>query len=337
MSNREKVVDIFLQNPDYNQKKIAKIAKLSLYTVNQAIRNYKLNITNERKPGSGRRKGTTDKMLERKVKNILKHKKSDSTRDLARKYGTSASTIHRIKVRNNHKTYTKQKIPFKSIQQFNDGIDRAKQFERFLRGKKNYCILIDDETYVKLDFSTLPGKQFYVKKRGEILPESMTTITSEKFPAKRLVWQTICECGMRSAPFVMTGTMDSKIYIKECLQNKLLPLIKKHSKPVIFWPDLAPVHYSKTAQQWFVNNNVEVVPKAANPPSIPEDRPIEKYWALCKRELKKEPKAARNDEDFKYRWNRASSRISEETIKCMMSTVRNKIKSRAQMNKIGEN
>ena len=325
-----------MQNPDYTQKKIAEIAKVSLRTVKRAIRNYKLDISNDRKPGSGRPKGTADKLLERKVKEFLRRRKNDSVRDLGEKCGTFSSTIHRIKVRNGYKTYRKQKISLKTSKQFNNGIDRAKQFERFLRGKKNHCLMIDDETYVKLDFSTLPGKQFYIKKRGETLPDSVTTIASEKFPAKRLIWQTICECGMRSAPFAMTGTMDSNLYVNECLHKRLLPFIKKHNKPVIFWPDLAPIHYSKTAQQWFVDNDVQVVPKEANPPCVPEDRPIERYWALCKRELKKEPKAAKNDEEFKYRWKRASARVSEETIKCMMSTVRDKIKLRAQLEKIEE-
>lgn len=42
------------------------------------------------------------------------------------------------------------------------------------------------ESYVKLDFSTLPGKEFYMKKSGKTLPESITTISSEKFPAKKI-------------------------------------------------------------------------------------------------------------------------------------------------------
>ena len=46
--------------------------------------------------------------------------------DLGEKCGTSSSI--RIKVRNGYKTYRKQKISLKTSKQFNNGIDRAKQF-----------------------------------------------------------------------------------------------------------------------------------------------------------------------------------------------------------------
>ena len=64
------------------------------------------------------------------------------------------------------------------------------------------------------------------------------------------------------------------------------------------------------------------VPTVANQPN-PEDHPIETYWKLIKDELKKEPRAA----GFKtLNIGGSVSRIAEETIKSMMSTVRQKIK-----------
>lgn len=336
MNKAENIVDIFVQNPNLSQKKIAKLTDSSLKTVNRAITNYKSNISNAKKPKSGRTKGFVDKKLESKVVNKILKKRDDSVRDLAQKCGTSKSTVHRIKAGNEIETFVKQNIPKKTTKQFNEGVDRAKNFKKFLRGKKNHCMIMDDESYVKLDFSTLPGKQYYMKKRGEVLSDSITKFTSEKFPAKRMVWQAICECGKRSRPFFVNGTMDSEMYISKCLHERLLPFIKEHNVPCIFWPDLAPIHYSRAAVQWFEDNDVLLVPKTANPAAVPEDRPIERYWALCKRELKKEPKAAKTDKDFRYRWKRASSRVSLETIKSMMASVRDKIKSRSQLTKIEE-
>lgn len=141
---------------------------------------------------------------------------------------------------------------------------------------------------------------------------------------------------LKNQPFVITGTMNSQLYIDECLQKRLLPFVNQHDVPCIFWPDLAPIHYSRAALQWFEDNNIQLVPKTANPASVPEDRPIERYWALSKRELKKEPKAATNDKEFKYRWKRASSRVTATTIKTMMATVRQKIKNQACLDKIDE-
>jgi transposase len=66
MNTREKIVDIFLQNLDFTQNKIAKIVDVSSWTVNKAIQNYKLNISNETKPRSGRPACPADMKLERK-------------------------------------------------------------------------------------------------------------------------------------------------------------------------------------------------------------------------------------------------------------------------------
>lgn len=83
------------------------------------------------------------------------------------------------------------------------------------------------------------------------------------------------------------GTINSDIYIKECLQKRLLPFMRKHRVPTFFWPDLESCIYSKMALEWYKANNVTLVPKDANPPNCPELRPIEKYWALVKQTLKK--------------------------------------------------
>ena len=82
-----------------------------------------------------------------------------------------------------------------------------------------------------------------------------------------------------------------------------------------------------------IDNGIDFVPKRMNPAAVLEDRKIETYWVLVKRELKKEPQAAKTDEEFKYRWKRASSRISEETVKALMASVRDKMKFRSQIYK----
>lgn len=38
---------------------------------------------------------------------------------------------------------------------------------------------MDDDTYVKMDFSTLPGPQYYTKTVGEVLPLKATTVVVE--------------------------------------------------------------------------------------------------------------------------------------------------------------
>lgn len=40
---------------------------------------------------------------------------------------------------------------------------------------------MDDETYVKLDYKTLPGPQFYTSPEGQDVPGSVRAIYTEKF------------------------------------------------------------------------------------------------------------------------------------------------------------
>lgn len=117
-------------------------------------------------------------------------------------------------------------------------------------------------------------------------------------------------------------------------QKRLLPLIRKHRVPTVFWPDLVSIHYSVDIIKFMNDNNNDFNSKDMNPAAVPEDRKIETYWALVKRELKKEPKAAKDDKDFKYRWKRASFRVSESTVEALMANVREKVKARSKLTKI---
>ena len=104
---------------------------------------------------------------------------------------------------------------------------------------------MDDETYVKKDFSQFPGQQFYTQIHGKTIQDKFKIVQLDKFAAKYLVWQAICTCGHRSAVFITTGTVNADIYIEKCLKKILLPLISMHYGPVLFWPDLASCHYAK--------------------------------------------------------------------------------------------
>ena len=63
----------------------------------------------------------------------------------------------------------------------------------------------------------------------------------------------------------------------------------------------------------------------ANPPNCPELRPIERYWALVKKELKATNKEARDMQDFRNKWNAAAKKISEATVKALMAGIQQKL------------
>ena len=63
----------------------------------------------------------------------------------------------------------------------------------------------------------------------------------------------------------MKGNMKSQDYAKECLKKRLMPMIRMHDDPPVFWPDLASCHYSSNVIEWYQQNGVEFVPKKNEP------------------------------------------------------------------------
>lgn len=102
----------------------------------------------------------------------------------------------------------------------------------------------------------------------------------------------------------MTGSL---IQADMCLQKRLLSFIGSHKVTTFFWPDLAPIHFSRASQKWFKYNNEDSQSRSSTSRSS--------YY-------KQEPTAAKDDKQFLYRWKRSSSRVSEATVKSLMSAVR---------------
>ena len=90
--------------------------------------------------------------------------------------------------------------------------------------------------------------------------------------------------------------------------------------------DLATCHYSKSAVEWYIKHNVVFVPREANPPNCPELRPVERYWALVKREMKSTKEVVDNVKNFSRKWNLSSKKITENTIKALMGGIPEKTK-----------
>ena len=59
-------------------------------------------------------------------------------------------------------------------------------------------------------------------------------------------------------------------------------------------------------------------------PTTPELRPIEKYWAIVKRNLKKAQKAVMSEKQFKANWRSAANKVDKETVHNLMGGVKRK-------------
>lgn len=330
MSSREKSVrELILQkfstNPNISTSELAKSCHTSQRTVQRTLKRFKQGLTTERKLRQGNPTRKRNKQLESRVCRLFDQSPAISSRDVAKKVGTSQTNVQKIKQKCGILSYKKQKAPKRTVAQYNRAVRRSRLLYTLLV-QNTGCLIIDDETYVKADFKSIPGNQYYSSRNVPGLHESEKVIPVEKFSKKFLVWQAICQCGMRSSPFVTTGTVNTDIYISECLKKRLLPLIKKHTSSTLFWPDLASCHYSSRALEWYNLNSVDVVPKNTNPPNCPELRPIEKYWANIKTKLRKTCQPATSLPDFKKKWMKCTKLITNDSVQISMKRVKSKVR-----------
>jgi hypothetical protein len=142
-----------------------------------------------------------------------------------------------------------------------------------------------------------------------------------------MIWQAICSCGMKSKAFITSRTMNSDLYMKECLEKRLLPFIRQHNSPVKFWPDLASCHYSAATKNWYLLNGVDVVSVEQNPPNCPEFTLIERYWALVKRIIKKNGGTTKDNKKMLQKWNLHAKKVSETTVRTMMGSIRSRVRN----------
>lgn len=323
---RKKIVHNYCTEKNISYRKLAKRYNISPNSVKNIIIKFGNTCNVENLPKCGRKKGPANLKLEAKILALMNKNKSMSVRDLAKRASTSVGMIQRVKHRHNLKTYKKQKQPKKSEKQVQTGKTRLRKlYDRFNRENVE-CIVMDDETYVKMDSRTLPGPQFYTKEKGSTVDQSVSTVEIEKFGEKVLIWQAICSCGLKTTPFFTKGTINADIYQNECLKRRLIPFYKKHMVSTIFWPDLASAHYARSTLSLLEENDIKYVDKEENPPNAPEFRPIERFWALVKRNMKKDGRVSNDMKEFKKNWQKANKAVTKEGVQNLMKGVKQKIR-----------
>lgn len=108
-----------------------------------------------------------------------------------------------------------------------NSVKNKKAKQRAIKLKRNFfekyeCCVVNNETYVLGDFLQLPGQEYYVAVSRDDVEEQYRTKNQTKVPKKFLIWQVICTCGGKTTFFVISGTINSNIYVEECLQQRLL-------------------------------------------------------------------------------------------------------------------
>ena len=189
-------------------------------------------------------------------------------------------------------------------------------------------LVIDDETYVHSDPSQIPGKKFFHSTNSKDVPHANRTTPKEKLPKKFLIWQAMDENGKISKPYVTDKSLNSSIYLKECISTLLLNFIHEHHRTdeILFWPDMASSHYANNVRSFLKEKNVHFVEKSQNAPNVPEARGIETFWAQCKKkysEVKKVPKTIRG---FTRIWTRISKEVSESCGQALMKRAKRNLR-----------
>lgn len=327
LENRKKILNKIQENPTWSNPQIAKSLGITRQTVLNVRKRFNDSLTVDRASGSGGKANKIDKKLASKIVRSVKDNPGLSDSDRAKRYKTSKSTGRRRRIDAGYKSYRAIKVPNRNDKQSETAKKRSRLLYDKVLTKHNGCLVMDDETYIKMDLKQLPGQKFYAAKERLGVVDKYKFVKVDKFCKKLLIWQAICSCGFKSKPFVTSSTLDSKIYIKECLQNRLLPFIRQHQDPVLFWPDLASCHYSKATMAWYEANGVDVVPKDMNPPNCPEFHPIEQYWADIKGKMKKTGVIVKNDKDMTARFNKAAAEITQAHVRDMMGSIKGKVRN----------
>lgn len=211
IEKRKSILSKWCTESGITYRKLAKEEGVSVHAVQNAIRRFGNHYSLSDLPGRGRKPGPSRPNLDHKICKLLAAKKGLLVRDCAKKVGTSIGMVQRAKKRNSLKSYKKQIQSKRTAQQSSTVKTRARKLYEEILSKNKQCIVMDDETYVKLDYKTLPGAQYYTVKQGTIVSNTKKAFFFEKFGKKILVWQAICQCGMTSTPFFTNKTLNAEI------------------------------------------------------------------------------------------------------------------------------
>lgn len=328
---RKKIMDIYNENKNFSYSQVARCAKVSRQTARNVILKFKRDLCIKHNKGGGPN-GFRNPKIVQKVIAAWKQKPSLSLRDMARKFGISKSLVERIKKKHNLKTFKVKIVPNRDEKGTKTARIRARKLLFHKLNNFKGCIIMDDETYCKSDYLQLPGQRFYIAdKRGNVADKFKYKKLS-KFAKKYMVWQAICTCGMVSKAVIVKRTMNSELYVNECLQKAVLPMYRKHNIAPLFWPDLASCHYSKNVLDWYAKNNINFVPKAMNPPNCPELRPIERYWAIVKQNLRRRFRPPKSVKTFGIQWKKTVQKIGRSGVQKLMRHVKKKVRNFAKKN-----
>lgn len=257
----------------------------------------------------------TAKQLQ-KIKNHYMRNPNISERSTAAKFKISKTSVANAK----KKLRIKSKKKITGPNYVKDQKERAerslrKLYKLSIPSGGNKFFVMDDETYCPVDPSQVPGNEYYNIVDDCEIDNEFKTKRKSKFYPKYLVWQAIAQDGQVSEPYITSGTINKQVYLEECVKKHLVPFINKlkQDHDVIFWPDMATSHYATIVCNYLNEHKIDYITKERNAPAVPNQRPIERFWALCKRRYKVLNKECDTIRKFKNAWVKISKEVAQKS------------------------
>lgn len=296
--------------------------KINHMTIRRAIDRYETTGSSNFRPITGRPTAQTTMTATGVIRRLCNKDPSISVRSLATKANISRATCARVKRDLGGKTY-KQKVAPKMIKDQEKRIISGARdiYKQIVPSGGGKILVADDESYIPLDPSQVPGPSFYTEFEGRPVDDKWKFKGKQKFCKKFLIWIAHDSEGNFSDPYVMKGTMNAQCYLKNCIKRRLLPFIQRHHPidKVLFWPDLATIHYANDVTTYLDEQDIQFVRKENNTPNFPQGRPIEKFWALVKSRYKRVSRPPKNLKSFKVTITRICRQIASESGKNLVA------------------
>ena len=232
-----------------------------------------------------------------------------------------------MKRRTKVRIYKRTKAPKYSKSQWERVRKNCGQLYRKI--SNDYFVIMDDEKYFSLSNINMPGNAYYYTSDNTTAPPDIKYNKESKYEPKIMIWLAMSSKGV-SEPYIhqSKGAINADTYLNQCIKSKLIPFINKYhpTDDVIFWPDLAQAPYSTEILAFLEASSVSVVPKAINPPNIPQGRPIEEFWVVLTQLVYEKNWEATTVKQVERRIRKKLKEIDITLLRSMMEKVKSNLR-----------